>query len=1111
MDFFFQFKIKMYAKKNINLELNRIDNFIQECIIKLNNSWELQFINSNNYNIKLSILETIIDDFNKITKPYSFKHDKISTIRTKINNIKLKLNTLIETIGINTLFSLFEITLGIKPRYYFKEEPFIEFLNTIFSPLNYKIYKKNNLKSTNSDLIIYNKNNEIKSIEYYDLNIIEHLQHWDFQNLFKSSSIKEYNDCSRFYIEFKDTILVLDGVFINDTLNLYRKHFTLKTKLLKLKKEIKAININKQFKNGFIEQLSLKDIITYKIKDIINICYSYYNKIIKLKQNNISNLVKEFLNSDSNNQRIILTLFLLMKDDIETQYLAYLMFDLINNDSYLLKSSKLSNVIYSSLHWSIKKIFKIAIKNIEQNTNKLLNFNESDISYENRIGLMKTSDFVKHKAIEKLKEIENKGGENSSKAQQYLDGLLKIPFGIYRYESIIIFLTDFRKEIMFFTNDFINIYSEDTTDIVKNILNLILNFKKNKSKFIKTNVINIFFKEFNDIITIKFSNELLKHYNHVFVNIKNLKKIKIIEIIKNLNIVFKKYNLNEISISGKKNDIITNLQSNINLEKFNSDNNLILELIKNIDESYYDKINKIYTNNSFVNRYYKLEEKWNIYKNERVDYLNDIKNILNNTIYSQDVAKKEILRIIAQWINGESKGYCLGFEGPPGTGKTTLAKKGISSCLKNEKGETRPFAFIALGGSTNGSILEGHSYTYVGSTWGKIVDILMETKCMNPIIYVDELDKISKTEHGKEIIGILTHLTDSSQNDEFYDKYFSGIKIDLSKVLFIFSYNDFSKLDPILADRIHRVKFKNLSKNEKVHIINNYILPELLDQVGFTEDSITLDESVLLYIMNNYTYEAGIRNLKQKLFEIIREINLNYLMNPNKYKLPISITQKMVENIFYNKLKILYKKINEKPHVGLVNGLYATGAGIGGITIIEACKTPNDNKLNLMLTGQQGDVMKESVQCSKTIAWNIIPQNIKDKINKELEINKWGIHIHCPEAATPKDGPSAGGAITLAIISLLTGIPVNNKIALTGEIDLNGNIHVIGGLEHKIEGGKIAGATTILYPADNQQDIEIIKKNNPDILLNINIKPIKNIWQVLNYCLLENDIQFITY
>ena len=139
------------------------------------------------------------------------------------------------------------------------------------------------------------------------------------------------------------------------------------------------------------------------------------------------------------------------------------------------------------------------------------------------------------------------------------------------------------------------------------------------------------------------------------------------------------------------------------------------------------------------------------------------------------------------WINGKESGYCLGFEGPPGVGKTSLAKKGLANCLKDENNESRPFAFIAIGGSSNGSTLEGHNYTYVGSQWGKIVDILVQSKCMNPVIYFDELDKVSDTPKGEEIIGILTHLTDTSQNDKFHDKYFSEIEFDLSKVLFIFS------------------------------------------------------------------------------------------------------------------------------------------------------------------------------------------------------------------------------------------------------------------------------------------------------------------------------------
>ena len=199
-----------------------------------------------------------------------------------------------------------------------------------------------------------------------------------------------------------------------------------------------------------------------------------------------------------------------------------------------------------------------------------------------------------------------------------------------------------------------------------------------------------------------------------------------------------------------------------------------------------------------------------------MNYVNDT---LNKSVYGLTEAKNQIKRVIAQWINGEMKGYVFGFEGPPGTGKTTIAKQGISQCLRDEDGIFRSFAFIALGGSSNGSTIEGHNYTYVGSTWGRIVDILMETKCMNPIIYIDELDKISKTEHGKEIVGILTHLTDSSQNEKWCDKYFAGIELDLSKALIIFSYNDPNAIDRILLDRIHRIKTKSLNSYEKTKLL----------------------------------------------------------------------------------------------------------------------------------------------------------------------------------------------------------------------------------------------------------------------------------------------------
>ena len=247
---------------------------------------------------------------------------------------------------------------------------------------------------------------------------------------------------------------------------------------------------------------------------------------------------------------------------------------------------------------------------------------------------------------------------------------------------------------------------------------------------------------------------------------------------------------------------------------------MVIDLISNNEElkrEAFDKCEDIYK---------KEKDFFNTLENTGEIIQNDIKNItedLGNAIHGHDNAKRQIERIIAQWINGNNSGYCLGFEGPPGIGKTSLAKKGIAKCLKDENNCPRPFSFIALGGSSNASTIDGHNYTYVGSTWGKIVDILMDSKCMNPIIFIDELDKVSKSEQGKEIIGVLTHLTDYTQNDGFQDKYFTGINLDLSKALFIFSYNDVNNIDKILLDRIHRIKFDIMTISDKIVIVKQFI------------------------------------------------------------------------------------------------------------------------------------------------------------------------------------------------------------------------------------------------------------------------------------------------
>jgi ATP-dependent Lon protease len=278
---------------------------------------------------------------------------------------------------------------------------------------------------------------------------------------------------------------------------------------------------------------------------------------------------------------------------------------------------------------------------------------------------------------------------------------------------------------------------------------------------------------------------------------------------------------------------------------------LNLNLIKSEEEKFEGSEYEDNYNNGFKKYILKnLEEfdefinDWDNFKLNKKMYMKEVDKILDKCTYGQTEAKDQMKRIIGQWMNGVSKGQCFGLCGPPGVGKTTLCKNGLAKCLFDENGEERPFAFLPLGGATNGSILEGHHYTYLGSTWGKIVDILIETKCMNPIIYIDELDKISKTEHGREIISILTHITDQSQNKEFYDRYFTSIPIDLSNVLFIFSYNDRDNIDKILLDRIQEINIKPLSIREKIIISQNYIIPDILNNVGFTTSEIIFTNDI---------------------------------------------------------------------------------------------------------------------------------------------------------------------------------------------------------------------------------------------------------------------------
>jgi ATP-dependent Lon protease len=288
------------------------------------------------------------------------------------------------------------------------------------------------------------------------------------------------------------------------------------------------------------------------------------------------------------------------------------------------------------------------------------------------------------------------------------------------------------------------------------------------------------------------------------------------------------------------------------------------------------------------------------------DFMANAQKTLNEAVYGLNDAKMQIMQMLGQLItNPKSIGTAIAIHGPPGTGKTSIVKDGISKILN------RPFAFIALGGATDSSFLEGHGYTYEGSTWGKIVQILIDSKCMNPVIFFDELDKISDTPKGEEITGILTHLTDTTQNSQFHDKYFTEIDFDLSKCLFIFSYNDESKINPVLRDRMYRIQTKGYNQKQKTVIANDYLLPRVREQVKFTTDDIIVPNDVLQYIIENCCgKEDGVRNLKRCLEIIYTKLNLYRLMKPGsnlfeedmsiKVEFPFTVTKVIVDKLIKN-------------------------------------------------------------------------------------------------------------------------------------------------------------------------------------------------------------------
>jgi len=279
------------------------------------------------------------------------------------------------------------------------------------------------------------------------------------------------------------------------------------------------------------------------------------------------------------------------------------------------------------------------------------------------------------------------------------------------------------------------------------------------------------------------------------------------------------------------------------------------------------------------------------------DFINKVSLDMENSTFGHQEAKNKIMQVVCQWIsNPKSTGNIIAIQGPPGIGKTSLVRNGISKALG------RPFHMIALGGATDSTFLEGHNYTYEGSNWGRIANILMESKVINPVIFFDELDKVSATKQGEEIIGVLTHLTDQTQNSAFNDKYFSGIDLDLSKCLFVFSYNDENLINPILKDRLIKINLKGFATNDKVSIAQEYLIKELADNIGLSDKDFSFSDEIIKEIIEKYTKEEGVRELKRSIETILLKLNMaKYTQKFDKtlenIRFPVNLTSNLVEEL----------------------------------------------------------------------------------------------------------------------------------------------------------------------------------------------------------------------
>lgn len=744
-------------------------------------------------------------------------------------------------------------------------------------------------------------------------------------------------------------------------------------------------------------------------------------------------------------------------------------------------------IIFKEIVFLPHKKIKLEIDNEESKNiiNTSLYFNNAEILIisENNNGIGVLSKITKKETLKNGNMNIEITGIIRAHVTEYLKQTTEILESIIEEIPVMLIEEKIEKKLVKNLKDKIKEYTEKVPSVSNGVIELIRN-KDKLSDVVDIAANNLQIKNLRpfleELSPIKRMNILLE-YIHKEITLYEIEleaNNKVEENIKKENEeYFIKEKIKQLQKEIKKDTKKTSLEDKV--KNKNIPENIKLTIDKEL--SRYEELSEMSVEKGNVKNYidWLLAIPWGIYTEDNKD-MNDVRKKLNKYHYSLDKGKERIMEFLAvKSLNDKIESPIICLVGPPGVGKTTLAKS-IATALN------RNFVKMSVGGVNDEGEILGHRRTYLESRPGKIVNLLIKSKCMNPVFLIDEIDKMVRNSHG-DPISTLLEVLDTNQNNKFTDAYLEE-EIDLSSVFFITTANDINQIPNELKDRLEFIYIDGYTLYEKLEIVRGYIIPNICQKYGILEDKISFENKAIYKVINEYTKEMGIRELERKIEEIIRKIITElviYKNSKNKYYITENIIQLYLGTPIYPIINT-----DEKNLIGVANAIAYTSYG-GEVIKVESTYFKGNGKL--ILTGTLGEIIKESAM----ISLSYLRANAS-KFNIDVDMLNTDIHIHMPNGAEKKDGPSAGVSITTSLLSILTKKKISNKIAFIGEMTLSGKIISVGKIKEKIMSAYKYKIKTVILPIENKKEILLLPKEISETLEFVYVDNYQDVYNYLN-------------